>query len=241
MYKLVRLNYSESTAKRSLKYLILFPGAFIFSSGLTESTFLFFALAALYNARQSRWFYAGLSGAALALTRHIGVLIVLPLAYEYYRQARWKLSAIWLGLVPAGTIAYMFYNKHLTGDYLAFAHLQYNGIHNPVAVMWRGLRGTYALPVSVAILYLGLIAGWARKIPFDLWLYGFIYALVPLVGGDKYENSLLRYTIVIFPMALILAQIAKNKTRDELLTISLALLQGFLMVAWVQCYTTYIV
>ncbi|WP_269851356.1 hypothetical protein [Methanosarcina horonobensis] len=82
LYKLVRLDSDESSAFRSVKYLLLFPISFILSGVFTESLYLALALMCFYYARTGKWQLAGIFGFFLSLTRSVGVLIVLPLLYE---------------------------------------------------------------------------------------------------------------------------------------------------------------
>jgi hypothetical protein len=85
LYLLVYRELGQKIAGRAILYLALFPLAFFLSAIYTESLLLCFSIAAIYYARQQRWWLAGLCGGLAALTRLQGVALVVPLAWEYLR------------------------------------------------------------------------------------------------------------------------------------------------------------
>jgi len=85
LYKLVSLDFSESVARRTVVYLVVFPAGFFLLAGYTESLFLCFAVLALYAARRSNWMLAGVAACLASLTRLQGWALALPLAYEAFR------------------------------------------------------------------------------------------------------------------------------------------------------------
>ena len=130
LYKLTKIYFGEETAWQSARFLLLFPTAFILSGAFTESLFLALTLASFYYARQGRWWLVGLLGGLSALTRSLGVLLILPMVWEYFKQRKagarctWCRGPIWLVLIPFGLFLFVWYNFRLTGDWLAFAHIQ---------------------------------------------------------------------------------------------------------------------
>lgn len=84
-YLLVSQELGSKIAGRALLYLALFPLAFFLSAIYTESLLLCCSIAAIYYARQQRWWLAGLCGGLAALTRLQGVALIAPLAWEYLR------------------------------------------------------------------------------------------------------------------------------------------------------------
>lgn len=66
-------------------YLALFPTAFYLSAIYTESLFLACSLACVYYAREHRWWLAGLCGGLASLTRAQGILLLLPVVWEYWQ------------------------------------------------------------------------------------------------------------------------------------------------------------
>ncbi len=248
LYKLVLLDSPKEVARRSVKYFLLMPVAFLFSAMLSEATFVMLAIGAFYFARRQKWWYAGLLSMLLALTRSLGVFIVLPLLIEYLQQINFswrKLTSnvLALALAPIGLLSYMVYNHWITGDYLAFAKLQKTQVHNPVEAILRGfnVNEKYFLALLIAAGLVVVLIILRKKLRFSLWLYSIIFSLIPLLTGPKYYPSLLRYLLVVFPIAIILSKLSEKKEYDDMLTIGLALLQGGFIIFWANCGVVYFV
>ncbi|MER3515340.1 MAG: hypothetical protein C4310_13885, partial [Chloroflexota bacterium] len=77
-HRLVVLDFSEDVARRSVVCLALFPTAFYFLAGYSESLLLLGSVAGFYYARRGRWAAAGVAGLLAALARWQGALLVVP-------------------------------------------------------------------------------------------------------------------------------------------------------------------
>jgi hypothetical protein len=123
-HELARDLFDRRTALASTLALAFFPTAFYLNAVYSEAVFLAAALGALWFARvRSDFLVAGGLGCIAALTRNVGVLLVLPLAQEWHRQRRTVGSSALapLALVPAGLLAYMFWLWHWSRDPLLFS------------------------------------------------------------------------------------------------------------------------
>jgi hypothetical protein len=244
LYRLIRLEVDEETGRRTLKYLFLFPGAFVLSGVFAESLFFAVTVAAFYYARRGHWALVGAFGFLAAATRQIGVLIVLPLAYEYLQalrrqRTRIRTDALCLLLIPLAPLAYGLYTYVLTGDPLALIHVRATWgeqLSNPLRVLieaFFGGRLHLTFTAVFALSALVLLSVYARRIGFAYWLWGVTAILVPLATGFGALLGMPRYLVPVFPLHLILAVTAgTNQTADQSLSIALALLQGFLMAFW---------
>lgn len=85
LFRLVQREFGANVASLSVLYLALFPTAFFLSAIYTESLFLACSVACIYYAREHRWWLAGLCGGLASLTRGQGVLLLLPVAWEYWQ------------------------------------------------------------------------------------------------------------------------------------------------------------
>jgi hypothetical protein len=85
---LVSRTWDTPLAVRTVVCLALFPLGFFFSATYTEAIFLAPAVAAFVYAGERRWWLAGLCGALCVLARTYGVLIAIPLLYEYLRSTQ---------------------------------------------------------------------------------------------------------------------------------------------------------
>jgi len=85
-YKLLKLDYKEKIARRTIIFLLLFPTAFFFSMIYAESLFFFFIIVSFYLARTKKWWLAGIFGALASATRLAGVFLFPALLVEWWQQ-----------------------------------------------------------------------------------------------------------------------------------------------------------
>lgn len=256
LYRLVEADSNRTMAKRAVKYLFIYPVSFILSGVFTESLYLCLSLLCFFWAKRQRWGLAGLVGMFLSATRPLGVLILLPLLVEYWQRPRviseagrrygfddrprrlgWR--CLWLGLVPLGLLSFCVYNYHVTGDFLFFKTNQTawdREFGNPLGVMWEALTVGVSEPsfkklLEVAfggITLVGLTAFY-KRIGLAYWLLGMYSLLIPLSSGIASQP---RFTLVVFPVFVVLAQLGRQRQWDRGLTVGLGVLQGVLMVFW---------
>lgn len=129
MYRLVETEFDSKVAGRSIAFLAAFPMAFFLFGAYNESMFVLLCVATLYAARRSSFWLAGALACLAGTTRLFGLLLAIPVAYEYLRQRDWKLGRIrWdvlsFGLVPLGLIAFAAYCRVSFGDWMAFSEAQ---------------------------------------------------------------------------------------------------------------------
>jgi len=137
LLKLTSLEFGEETAKRTLLYLAVYPMSFFLLAVYTESLFLACTVAAFYHARRGQWAFAGLAAFLAALTRVNGILLVLPIAYEAWRQSGASLRRLRRSLAlpkleqliaivgaPLGLLTWMRYLQSSVHDPLAYFHRQ---------------------------------------------------------------------------------------------------------------------
>src|SRR5579859_5207543 len=103
IYHLISKRVSNTIAHRTLLYLCIFPTAFFFFAAYNESLYLLLAAGTFLALEHERWWLAGLLGLLAALTRSIGVLLIVPYLYELWvRRERTlaHLPAILKSLLP---------------------------------------------------------------------------------------------------------------------------------------------
>jgi hypothetical protein len=253
IYRYVSLDSDADagTAKRAVKYLILFPMAFLFSAVLTESLFVALSIACLYYARRGNWLIAGLLGFLVPLTRLPGLVILVPLAYEYLRQhLAWrsetrlpdirgllKPEMLALLLPVAGLGAWAAYNYQLTGDLLGFIHVQstWGGRFAlpPIELLARLVptNGYVFTGAVFTVAALVLMVLFFKKVDFGGWVFGIMLICIPLFSVQS-GYSMLRYLAVVFPLCIIAAKVTKDRRIDTGLTVALIILQAVLMAIW---------
>ncbi len=255
LYQLMVLESDQATAWRAVKYLLLLPVAFLFSAVLSEAVFLALSIGAFYYARQRRWWIAGAFVALLGATRAGGLILVVPLAVEYLADRRFdvrKLRAdvLSFGVAPLGVLAFSAYARHRSGDALVWEHVQFTEWGhvrtNPISTLVSGLTSSYRrfrYTAAFTILWtLVLVAGAVtRRLRVSYLIYGLLVAATTLALGKNLWGGMLRYLVVIFPVAIVLAEVSRRRSVDIALTIGLALLQGGLILLWTACQTYWVV
>ena len=240
-YKLVKLDYDEETALRSVKYLFIFPSAFIFSGVFNESLYFMLIIICFYALRKEHLFFTGISGFFLALTKSMGVLIIVPLLYEYFRRKglKFRPGILFLLLIPFGTFIFSAYCHYLTGDWLAYVHSQASAwgaaARNPFINFYQALLPTSYIsvifPAYFTLFMIVLLLFFLKKLGFSYGLFAFYSIFFPLSCYAAF-SSMLRYLIPVFPLYMIFAILGRRKDLNTVLTIVFLILQGFLMIFW---------
>ena len=242
LYKLVRLDYEDIVGFNAVKFLFIFPNAYMFSSVLTEPVFLMLTLMIFYYGRKQKWLLIGVLGFFLSLTRVLGAFIALPILIEYlkvrdYRLSKIKLNVLYIAIIPLGLAVYIFYNYFLTRDPLAFVHIQAAwgreiSSPNPIIALYEGLTGSgyyYKLSALIALLVLTALVIFYRRFRFSYWVYTLYSILIPISTGLL---SVHRFVLILFPFYILFGLLYKRPKLDLATTIAMALLQGFSMALW---------
>jgi mannosyltransferase PIG-V len=188
------------------------PMALYFSAVYTESLFLALSVGVFWSARHGRWAWAGALGALAAATRSTGIVLVLPalMIYLYgpredrladfarrtgsrlrprYRPRR---ELAWLGLMPAGALAYCLFLGLAGGDAFAPFHSQGSwGRHfaGPYLGIWDGVKaGVQGLRQLLSMQRAHVFFPDAGGSPFvsaghNLMLLAFLLAAIPMLVG----------------------------------------------------------
>ncbi|HYY89430.1 MAG TPA: mannosyltransferase family protein [Chloroflexota bacterium] len=229
LYFVARRIEDEGVARRAALWLVCFPSTLYLSAVYPESLFLALTLAAYLLSLEGRWALAALVAAPAVLTRNYGALVLVPLAWEYLTQHRWRPSwdLAWLLVVPAVFVAWQGYLWALTGDPLAMPHAseQWGRRLTPP---WEMLR--YYLSLKYWTAYVGSGGALADdRNPIDLsatislgvlvllsWrlrrrslavLASALYLPAIATGGFI---AVPRYALEVFPIFLVLARLTRD-------------------------------
>lgn len=248
LYKLVEMQWNKNIARRSVQYLFLFPVSFILSGVFTESLYLLLSLLCFYLAKRRNWWLAGLCGGLLSATRTLGILIAVPLLYEYLKSIdfsvrRIRFNSLFLLLIPAGLVAFSLYTYRETGDPLFFKTNQAawdREIMNPLTSLWQALSQGLSEPsykklleCAFFITAFAILCLFYKAIGFSYWLFGMYSIMIPLSAGIA---SMPRFTLPVFPLFIALAILSRKGSWNRWLTLGLGGLQGALMVLWCTGY-----
>jgi hypothetical protein len=239
--RLVQLDASPEFAERVLLVLCAFPGTHFLTCVYPESTTLFLAVFAVYNARTNRPVVAGLACMLAAVARSSGIFVAVPVLFELLRTKdhglRWTPRAL-VVLLPAVTLAgWVGLNQQLFHDPLYFVHVQAGwGRHASFP-----LAPFFSLDQSLdyhllALTALGLtVYGWRTRQRTSLAALATLNTLLPLSTGML--RGIHRYMGTNFPLYVFGARALEGRPRVLRLYVvgGLLLMAGFAF-KWGQGY-----
>ncbi len=239
LYMLIALDSSKNTARRSVLYMFLFPTAFILSSVMSESLFLFLSILCFYFARKERWFLSGISGFLLSLTRPTGILCLLPIAIFYLKSKKFKIDKdlLFLLLYPLGLFIFSTYLYFLTGDFLAYFHSKTNSwgttVVNPFSLLLNFLISSPETAIISVFTMIEIVLSFylLKKGYFEYAIYSFIMIVFTLINGPETAIGIPRMSSAIFPFFFSMALITGKGTK-VLIPIFLIILQALFMMLW---------
>ena len=87
-YKLAVAVTDVKEARLAVKFLLIFPSAFFLFVPMTESLFLFLSVGVVYYSIKEKYLWVFILGLMAALTRSVGILLIIPAACELIGQLR---------------------------------------------------------------------------------------------------------------------------------------------------------
>jgi hypothetical protein len=250
LFRLVEMEFDSQTARRSVLYLSVFPGALFFFAAYNESLFLCFVLLSFYSLRRAHWWLAGVFGLLATLTRSAGLLLIVAFLCEFLRQ-QWPLlrrqqdrkqlaigasGLLALLLIPLGFGIFAFALSRSFHDPLAMVHAQQQwrtGLTAPwtsLVESVRVLRSTSAFTFTAAHIWLDL----------GTFLFCLVLLLVGLVGPlrlnqDKWPFAIYGLLALWFAISFPLIAPAGGLPYDPLASMerfALEIFPVFIVLAW---------
>jgi hypothetical protein len=127
LYRIAEELYDPRAARAATLALAFFPTAFFLNAVYTEALFLALTTASVWAVRvRHNLLLAGLLGSVAAATRNFGLILLVPLFFEWLRdrgELGWK-GLAGLALIPAGLLGYMAYLWGRFGEPLLFSRQQ---------------------------------------------------------------------------------------------------------------------
>jgi len=220
LFQLVRFEFEGATGEEaafaSCAALLAFPSSLFLSAVYAESLFLALSLGVFLSARKGRFGIAGVLGGLATLTRPFGVLLLLPVLWEWWRQRREENVGLWAVLwvlpIPGALAAFMFFCGEVFSDPLALFHRQerwrgsLSGPWRAFVHWWEsgpvahGSHGsTLELVVAVCCI-VGLIL-MVRRLPISYTIYT-AAGLALALGSTLWSFS--RIAVTLFPLFVLL-------------------------------------
>ena len=263
LYKLVKIDFDEETALRSVKYMLIYPFSFFFGIAYTESTFVALSIMALYYMRKNKWFLAGICGFFAALTKNQGIILIIPAVMEYVisnkvfdelRKKNFKnvlrnffAKGIYMVMIPLGTLVYFMINEILFGSWNEFLVYQKKYFRNSFGNVFENIkritqsalspedafRLTYWIPFVLSFLLVMVLIFYSIG---RLRISYSAYMLVFLLisFSPSWLLSGARYILSLVPIYISLSVLAKRREVDMILTFASTLLLGFYTLAFLM-------
>ncbi len=260
---LVRHDFGDGgLARRSAWLLGLAPSAYSLVLGYADGPLLLCTVTCFLGARTQRWWWAAGAGLAAGLVRPVGILVVIPVVVEVWRQhraapgggvgaaageKRTGRSALAQGSAIAaplvGTAIFLVWVRAQFGDLWLPFRLQQQGGHRgsltlPLTSMWHNL-------VSVAH---GHHLGSASHIPWAIVAvalvvvafrrlplsYGLFAAAVVVVSlASSNLDSFERYALGAFPLVVAASTLTSRRgVETVVLVVSAAAMTGYALLAF---------
>ncbi|OYN84708.1 glycosyltransferase family protein [Parenemella sanctibonifatiensis] len=252
-WDLTRLLLPQADAPHAVVLMMALPMSFLFQAALTESLFVALLMATLVLAEKRQWHWAVLTGVLVALSRSTGMAVAGALFLIFLRQQNYRPFRLrpWLQALPAGVApllgwgTYMVYCQQMTGELQAYNILQKSGWGVELGAPLEWLEAlTAADPMnldtfkawSVVLVAAILLAG-CRRIPLAHQAIGWVLLIVPIMMGERWYQSILRYQAEIYPVLLILVAFvtARPLVRSAVIAIC-ALAQGIMFLLWMNSW-----
>ncbi len=215
VYRIAESGWDAGVARGAVLALAFFPTTFFLNAAYTESLFLALSAGSLWAARVRGYLLlACLLAGLAAATRNVGIFLLAPLVYEWFRNRdlyRWR--GLYLALAPSGLVAYAAYLWLRFGDPLLFYTDQQKWGREPAGPIatavkaWRSAAEGAARLLDPALLSDPSLANLANHLAGAANLYNllfFLFALVVLLAGlrDLPPDLALYAFLLVLPAAL---------------------------------------
>lgn len=230
--KLLEFDYSEKLVNRVIASLLVFPTSFFFVAIYTESLFLLLTVLVFLNLRQQKWYAASVFAMLLSITRLPGVLILIPVLYEFFRnefsgslQEFFKPKRIapllWFAMIPVPLLLYAYFNFVTWGDPLHFVNAHgslgngraVSGIVFPLVTLYRYLQIFLTVSIHQYEFWVAVIEFFSLLIAstglFLAWLHkvrpSYLLFAVAVLSLPLLSGTLTgfpRYVLLAFPVVI---------------------------------------
>jgi Gpi18-like mannosyltransferase len=245
-YRLISIDYSKRTSKKSLVLLSIYPFAFFFGGIMTESLFFMLIMAVFLAIRKHNWLAVGILGALASLSRSFGIFMIIPAFAEWVQTERpvtlvkekqfkelWKriLAFLPVFITVFGILIYLYINYRTAGD--AFIFIKYDKEHwyqelqffgKTLRMLWDRTMSFNDSWTNISSLFMPELAAlpiFALIILYSARRERSMYVVFMLVyfafnAGASWPLSLSRYLSCMFPVFWIIADFTDKHKKFEL-------------------------
>jgi len=251
LYDLTRDELGDDGGLRAAFYLVIFPTGFFLLQVYTEGLFVGLAFGSIALARRQQWLWAVLLAVFATWTRAVGVALVIPLAWAWWREFRSgdyalrpfpRRLAFHALLVLLPIVAYLVWHFTFWGQAFGIVESAYFSrglfVLGQSLTVWtdafRAMFGPntqwtvyYGLEIFAIILGLAATLFTLRRYP-DVALFGLVVLVVSLTSGVG--QGMLRYVLAMPAIFIVLSRLGKNVVFDRSWTFASILLQSVILI-----------
>jgi len=242
-----RWSNDKVVASFTVALLAFVPEGFIFSAVYTESVSLLLVSGSILLYERKLNTFAGIAAAVAALSRSNGILVVLyfgakllhergvPGALRFWQQPERHFPIV---IAPLGLFAFWWFSMVNTGDAFAQKSTVMHGwgwaADLPWRNIWRDLTGPEARSQWLMAGSLTAFAASLTLLRRDTWvLFVFCLANFLLFWTGTLSNSLIRYSIILFPIYFGISRLIAHRPIPAMLLIAVfCLLNAMMMGLW---------
>lgn len=225
-YVLVRNQWDDLTARKSLLWACVFPASFILFNPYTESLFIALMLATIIMIQHKKWGWAVIFTGLATLARFQGMFLSVLFFVQVIKILREKKTLIfdwgWVTPLLYASIPFIIFLCHsLWIHYYIGAPLPWQGLAQgwtqKTAFPWEGIIGNtreiffsplslqdigYTTDLITAVLIPVILICFRHKIPGEWFLLSclFYFSSVTKININGTLTSTFRYILPIFPM-----------------------------------------
>ncbi len=234
LFKLVKDFHPDINPYLPIIFLLIFPTAFFLNAIYTESLFLFLSLMTFYYGLKKKYSLAGVFGLLSALTRVTGVLLFIPLAWEYWKDNKFKILSFFkkgflpLFLLPAGLFSFFLFHYLKFGDFLLFFKIEswwgrFFSLNRDHFILSNNPEvANFSLDLFFAVFILIVIFFVFKRMKTSYGLYMLATVAVAISSGTL--MSIGRYILTLFPIYILLASIKNDYLQKAWIFLSILLL-----------------
>ena len=228
-------------ANRTLLLLLAFPGSLFLMFPYSEALFLLLSVLIFHQLSKSNYLRVGVLGFFAALTRPVGVLLIIPVALHILRNRKFSaLPSITLPLL--GYLSYLVILYLYTGDAMSGFYAQEQFVSKASVRKIIDVVG-FIKSLTTSLQVHGFIDSAIDRVWFLLfcaslpliwrmnreWFsYSLLMGLVPAMSLSF--MSFTRYMLVIFPVFVVAAHLFSTEQRERWFYLLLAALFGVQMI-----------
>ncbi len=220
--KLISLEFSYQKARETIIYLLIFPTAFFFLTAYSDGFFFLLVSLTFYFKRKQNLLMASLVAALAALTRVLGVALIMSLLIQIYLKQGLNRKNWVILLSPLGIIIYSIYLYIKTSDPFYFIAAQSHwerALSLPSISFWHSLNNISSSNLSTidlnvlfnllfAIFGVGMVLRSFRFVPSLYSIFGLVYILIPLTTSSL--ESFPRFLLPVFPIFILVTDFKKS-------------------------------